>query len=323
LISWGEVRLQVSIAARRRGEDRRATQGLVQNGYNGAVGTGVSQGTSPNCFYGRTLRSRSEQHFHLAERAYPSGYRTPKHLHSKPLICMVLDGGYYETHGSKTRYCTPSTLLFHAAEEDHLEQFGACGGRSLVVEIEPAWLARAQEFCGISLDATAAFDGGALSPLGARLYKEFLSDDDASRLVIEGILFEMAGELTRASTPREQRPPRWLEQSRELVREGYANPLSLGEIAESVGVHPVHLAQAFRKFYHCTVGDHVRNLRVDFACRQLRTTEIPLSEIALLAGFADQSHFTRTFKQLVGIPPLQYRQLASAGVDLPFQRMKR
>ena len=281
--------------------------------------TGAARESSPDSFYGSTLRSRTERHFQIAERAYPAGCRTPRHLHSKSLICMVLEGAYYETHGSKTQYCTPSTLLFHAAEEEHLEQFEACGGRSLVVEIEPAWLARIHEFCGVRLDATGAFDGGALAPLGARLYKEFLSHDDASHLVIEGILFEMAGELTRAARPRELLPPRWLQQSRELVRERYASHLPLAEIAEAVGVHPVHLAQAFRKFYHCTIGDHVRALRIEFACRQLAATKMPLAEIALLAGFADQSHFTRTFKEMLGLPPSQYRELASGRGNEPYK----
>jgi AraC family transcriptional regulator len=273
----------------------------------------------PDCFYGSTLRSRTERHFHLAERAYPSGCRTPLHLHSKPLFCMVLDGAYNETHGSKTRYCTPSMLLFHAAGEEHQEKFEACGGRSLVVEIEPAWLSRVHEWCGIRLDATGAFDGGTLAPLGARLYKEFLSNDEASHVIIEGILLEIAGELGRAARPCDVRPPRWLQQSRELVRERYASHLPLSEIAEAVGVHPVHLAQAFRKFYHCTIGDHVRSLRIEFACRQLTMTKLPLSEIALLAGFADQSHFTRTFKEALGLPPSQYRELASPGVRAAYK----
>jgi AraC family transcriptional regulator len=276
------------------------------------LGTGAALDSVPDSFYGTTHRTRQESHFCLSERVYPPGFRTPRHLHSKPLFCMVLDGAYYEIHGGQSRYCTPATLVFHAAHEDHLEQFERSGGRSLIVELEPGWLERVQELSAIRLDSTAALDGSALQPLRARLYKEFLSPDDASRLVIEGILFEIAGELARAHGPRDPRPPRWLEQSRELVRERYASRLSLADIAETVGVHPVHLAQAFRKFYRCTVGEHVRSMRIEFACRQLTLTDMPLSQIALLAGFADQSHFTRTFKQMVGVAPSQYRELTSS-----------
>jgi hypothetical protein len=64
---------------------------------------------------------------------------------------MVLDGAYYETYRGNTRYCT-----FHAAEAKHLEKFESCGGRSLVVEIESAWLQSIHEVSGIRLDAIVA-----------------------------------------------------------------------------------------------------------------------------------------------------------------------
>ena len=85
-------------------------------------------------------------------------------------------------------------------------------------------------------------------------------------------------------------------------------------------MHPVHLAQTFRKFYRCTIGDYVRSLRIEFACRQLAATNMPLSQIALLAGFADQSHFTRTFKETLGVPPSRYRELASGRGDTAYKQ---
>ena len=179
-----------------------------------------------------------------------------------------------------------------------------------MVEIDPQWLARMCEFSRIRIDSTAAYEGGTLSLLGTKLYQEFLTSDRASSLVIEGIMAEVAGEVARAASLRDQHPPRWLEQTRELLREQYAAHLSLAEIATTVGVHPVHLAQAFRRFYHSTVGEYVRAQRIEFACRELTFSETPLAEIARLAGFADQSHFARTFKQRVGVPPSRFRETA-------------
>jgi AraC family transcriptional regulator len=83
--------------------------------------------------------------------------------------------------------------------------------------------------------------------------------------------------------------------------------LSLSQQAACVGVHPVHLAREFRRFYHCTIGDYIRQLRIKFACEKLVQSDLPLSEIALASGFFDQSHFTRTFKQLTGKTPQAYR----------------
>ena len=91
-----------------------------------------AQGVEP--LFGKTVRKRSFGGFVLTERAYPAGYATPVHAHERPLFCTVLDGGYEERHEGKIYHCTPSTILFHAAGEEHLERFGNSGGRSLIVE---------------------------------------------------------------------------------------------------------------------------------------------------------------------------------------------
>jgi AraC family transcriptional regulator len=71
-------------------------------------------------------------------------------------------------------------------------------------------------------------------------------------------------------------------------------------------VHPVYLATAFRQHYRTTVGDYIRTLRIDFACREMLRSDRPLAEIAMEAGFADQSHFSKAFKRIVGVPPSEY-----------------
>lgn len=121
-------------------------------------------------------------------------------------------------------------------------------------------------------------------------------------------MFEIMGEATRrCSVTGNKCAPRWLEQARELLQSDFAKPLRLADIAQTVGVHPVHLAQTFRKSYRCTVGDYVRQLRIEYACHELASSESPIVDIALAAGFCDQSHFTRTFKRLTGVVPSQYR----------------
>jgi AraC family transcriptional regulator len=69
----------------------------------------------------------------------------------------------------------------------------------------------------------------------------------------------------------------------------------------------VHLAQTFRKTYQCTIGEYVRKLRIEYACHELTNSAKPIVDIALAAGFCDQSHFTRTFRRVVGAAPSQYR----------------
>jgi AraC family transcriptional regulator len=73
-------------------------------------------------------------------------------------------------------------------------------------------------------------------------------------------------------------------------------------------VHPVHLARVFRLTYGTPVGSYLRGLRLAWAAGRLTDSEDTIAQIALEAGFFDQSHFTRTFRQYFGLTPQAYRR---------------
>ena len=132
--------------------------------------------------------------------------------------------------------------------------------------------------------------------------------DEVSPLVIESLAAEILAEVSRRTIrDTERRPPIWLKQARELLRARFSESLTLTAVAESVGVHPVHLARVFRQFYRCTTGEYMRQLRIEFAARELSTSDTPLVAIAAAAGFSDQSHFSRSFKDRTGLTPGEFR----------------
>ena len=98
-----------------------------------------------------------------------------------------------------------------------------------------------------------------------------------------------------------------MQKARDFVHDRFQESISLADVADFAEVHPVSLARAFRRTYHCTVGDYVRKLRIEFACQKLTGSDASLVEIALSAGFSEQSHFSRTFKRLIGLTPSEYR----------------
>ena len=57
-----------------------------------------------------------------------------------------------------------------------------------------------------------------------------------------------------------------------------------------------------------TVGGYVRRLRLEWAAMELERTDTALAAVALAAGFADQSHFTRAFRDYTGFTPSVYRR---------------
>ncbi len=261
---------------------------------------------NPGRLFGSTIRERSVGDFVLTERTYPPGYSTPVHAHERPLFCAVLSGSYEECHRGMSRRCSPATTLFHAAGEEHRECFDERGGRSLIIEASPAWLNRISEAHPVC-NRTVALDGGPACSVKRRLYEEFLGSDSASALVIEGLLLQLTGEFARTITRGDRQPPRWLSSTTELLHDTFRANLSLASIGHTVGAHPVHVAQMFRRFHGCTIGEYVRRLRIDSACRALARTDTPLARIAADNGFADQSHFARTFKAATGMSPSQYR----------------
>jgi AraC family transcriptional regulator len=80
-------------------------------------------------------------------------------------------------------------------------------------------------------------------------------------------------------------------------------------LASDVGVHPVHLAATFRRSFGVTVGEYVRERRVERARRMLAEGKRSITEIAFDLGFANPSHFSRVFSAYTGATPLEYRKL--------------
>lgn len=262
--------------------------------------------------HGEVLRKTSVAGFTLTERAYAPDLRLPKHLHQEPDFCFVLTGGFTEISGQEARYCRPGSLLFHPSGEAHSDHFHT-GTRCLGLQFDRHGkddLLRGQaKLASTSVNSR----GGRLSQLAAQLYREFCLPDAASRMMLEGLILQMMAEVCRQTAALPPAAPPWLAQAKDILHEQFSDRPSLRDLAASVGVHPVHLAREFRRFYGCTITEYVLEQRLEFACHEMLYSRASLSEIALAAGFFDQSHFARTFKAQMGMSPNQYRTTLSAG----------
>jgi AraC family transcriptional regulator len=262
---------------------------------------------APGCYFGDRIQRREVAGFLLTEYSQPPGDQIPKHSHERSYFSLIVAGDYAETYENRSRACQPGTVVVHPAGEAHAEHVGGAGAREFNVEVAGHWLGDCPEYRSV-LNVPADFRGGPFVRLVCRLYREFCRPDPFTPLAIEGLMLELvAGLARRRDHPAGRRPPLWLARVRELLRARFVAPPCLAEMASEVGVHAVHLARAFRAHCGCSVGEYVRQLRVEFACRQLATSDCPLAEIALAAGFADQSHFGRTFKRLRGVTPAEFR----------------
>ncbi|HEX8139232.1 MAG TPA: AraC family transcriptional regulator [Pyrinomonadaceae bacterium] len=257
---------------------------------------------------GEHLRSFRLEGFVLTEADYRPSLNLSKHIHDHAVISITLSGSYTELLGRRPQECKPYSVLLKAAGDDHSDSYGSTGARCLIIKVEPKRLEAMRSFSRVlehSLHVRDAF----MASLSLRLYREFKLMDDASVLSIEGLILEVLGHSTRPSSPplSSGLRPHWLRKAEAMIRESAAEPLSLLSVAVAVGVHPSHLARTFRKFYGCTVGDYLRHARIERAVAELAHENKSLADVALAAGFYDQSHFTRAFKTHLGTTPKRYR----------------
>jgi AraC family transcriptional regulator len=273
-------------------------------------------------FYGATLKCRDFSGFTCSENIYPSNLRIASHGHERAYFSLVLSGSYNERHGVKTHECRRLSARFHPPGEEHSDCFCDAGGRIFSVEFKSDLLKRLRD-SGIRLLHPAGFAVGPSVHVAFRLYRDFQNDDIASQLSLEGITLELLAEIFRLEFRGSMPPPSWLKSAEEILRSSFSSPPGHWKLASSVGVHPVHLAREFRRHFRCSVGDYIRRLRIDFVRRSLLETDAPLSEVALSAGFSDQSHLTRVFREAMGVPPGQFRKTLPPQTDsIPLSAFK-
>lgn len=260
-------------------------------------------------FIGRLCKEIDLRDFTVKEIVDRAEEEVPRHTHEGAHFLLIIDGLYITSARGVDHLCSSSALIFNPPGTTHCDRFHSKGGRFLTVSIKPDAPGCGQSSMGLA-EHPVGFSGGEVSWLGLALYKEFRKPDEMSPIVMEGLALELVGRTLRSRIKSDASPPRWLQLANQLINDRFAEPLTVSEIARSVGSHPVYLVRAFRKHYGLTVGEYLRKLRVEFACRQMSRTDAPLAHVAAAAGFYDQSHFTRTFKRLTGMTPTEYRAIS-------------
>lgn len=104
-------------------------------------------------------------------------------------------------------------------------------------------------------------------------------------------------------------PPRAFRRVLEYILAHLAEDISNPVLAELVGLSPSHFSRAFKQSAGVSPHSYVLQSRVERVKHLLVETRLPLAQIAISVGFADQSHCTRWFRELVGVTPGRFRWL--------------
>jgi len=215
---------------------------------------------------------------------------------------MLVIGGRYRTQARAVRNCALPILIYNPPGTWHDDRFEGPG-----------------LFFSIELDADRSREAVALGLPSAPTRLEAPRQHAAMRRILracanrqaevtEWLCLELFGET--GGDPQDERGrPTWLERTIERLRATPRDAVPIAALARDAGVHPVHLARVFRRHCGSTPGEYQMALRLADAAERLRTARQPIAEIALDCGFADQSHLSRRFRGLYGMPPATYRRM--------------
>ncbi len=225
------------------------------------------------------------------------------HFHENPHLCFILNGRVIDKRRKSEMERQSGDLMFFHAGEPHQTIY------KLLPEINLSFEIKDGLFADKSLGETCQLESLSKNPnskfTALKIYKELVIHDEFSDSSIEMLLLNLCNGEAETKSVR----PKWVEKVIELLNDNWNEPLSLKDLAAAANVYPTTISKHFPKYVSCTLGEYRRRLKIEKSLSFIKTSNQSLTEIAYQCGFADQSHFTRTFKQMTGFLPRQYESL--------------
>jgi AraC-like DNA-binding protein len=278
------------------------------------LGRSAGEGLERLCAEGDWLRARGPISGVELLQARLSGRAYAKHRHDTYAISVTEVGVQTFDYRGKVESSRPGQVVVLHPDEVHDGRAGAAGGFGYrQVYVEPACIA----------DAVQAIHG---RPTALPFVREPVVDNptlagavtDAFRSPLEPLAFDALivrlaeGLLEGDPDGQSAGPPRRLDQVA-LARgraflDSQRTSVPSAELEAVTGLNRYELARQFRALYGTSPHRYALMRRLDFTRHQLRDG-MPIADLALSAGFADQAHFTRMFRSAYGLTPGRYARL--------------
>ena len=95
---------------------------------------------------------------------------------------------------------------------------------------------------------------------------------------------------------------------REFIDGSLESKIRLQDCASKARLSASHFSRAFKATFGTTVRDYIRRRRIERAQQLMLSSDAPQSQIAVSCGFADQAHYCRVFRDVVGLSPRAWRR---------------
>jgi AraC family transcriptional regulator len=258
--------------------------------------------------------TRDLESLRVIEAWFPPRAVLQPHTHDRSVFAMMLYGGFETRIGARSLQCPPGSSWTEPNAEKHTNHVGRGGAHVLVIQPNDRH-AELFEPMRRLLDEVCFIQHPAVMCSAPRIIEALRVPGDARALAIEADVLALMSLAVgmRHRDGNGHRPPAWLLRVRQVLHDEWRNPPSLSQLAAIAGVHPCHLAHVFRDRLGDSIGSYVQRLRVGWAVGELANTKRSISQIAVDAGFWDQSHLTRQYVRLTRVTPAALRRAGGAG----------
>ncbi|HTE49454.1 MAG TPA: AraC family transcriptional regulator [Kofleriaceae bacterium] len=231
-------------------------------------------------------------------------------------IGVILAGGFHARSSRGAVLVGPGAMLLGNAGAPYEYRHVDDGGdRSIVFDYEESLLEDVRRSIGAPARGEIAFDAACLpasarSAAAAALARDALRSGEPQALHEAALAVLAAALLARrgAPAPAPARHHREVAQAMRYVADHVADDCSLDALARRAGLSTFHFLRTFRAHTGQTPRQFVIAARLRAAAAALRATRVPITRIALDAGFGDLSHFNASFARSFGTSPRAYRR---------------
>lgn len=241
----------------------------------------------------------------LSETQYQSQVFQVWHSHENAHISFAISGGNREQRTNADIDVRPGKLLFYHGDERHRNRNTALPSKNINLEITQSFMDSHQlkehffhNLVQKNID---------LPFILLKMLHEAKADKDSSASSIH-MLMQQLIHVRPDRAPRDYES-KWVNIVREYLDLNWHLQPDLMVLANVASVHPVTISKYFPHYFGDTLGAYLPKLKIKHALSLIKTGKISLTEVAYTCGFSDQSHFSRTFRELTLMRPKSFQRL--------------
>jgi AraC family transcriptional regulator len=245
-------------------------------------------------------------------------------VHRAHSISYVRRGSFGCRTLGRTYELVPGALMVGRPGQEYMatHEHHACGDECLSVKMSP-------DLAATLLPEESVWRLARVPPLAELVVAGELvqaAAEGRSGVSVEEAAMMLAARFAKVASPGEETSVKTTEADRRRaveaalwLEENAAEPVGLKDVARQVALSPFHFLRIFKSIIGVTPHQYLVRLRLRRAAKLLAQGGMPVTEVALEAGFGDLSNFVRTFGRAAGVPPARFAKKPPGGkVNLSF-----